>query len=282
MSGKGRLACFDVNTGKEKWTVDLVKDLGGPENEFGYSESPLVEGGLVFCYPGGPVNNVVALDRFTGKPAWSTKAMSDTTSFVSPLLITLPSRKILVTMSRHYIFGIDIKNGELLWSQKLDNYKYDGDHCDTPVYADGMIYYCTGDENGNGMVKLELSQDGKSVRELWRNPAAANGFGGFVKQGNYLFIATAKKQLVCLEIVKGSVVSSLRPNSGSIIAADNRLYCYNDNGDLKLISFDNGKLSEISKFKIEKGTKEHFSHPVISGGILYVRHGKALMAYKVK
>lgn len=37
----------------------------------------------------------------------------------------------------------------------------------------------------------------------------------------------------------------------------------------------------MGKLKIEKGSKEHFAHPVLTNGILYIRHGKALMAYKV-
>jgi hypothetical protein len=38
----------------------------------------------------------------------------------------------------------------------------------------------------------------------------------------------------------------------------------------------------ISKFKITAGTKEHFSHPVIKNGTLYIRHGKALMVYDIR
>jgi len=38
----------------------------------------------------------------------------------------------------------------------------------------------------------------------------------------------------------------------------------------------------VSKFKIVNGTKEHFAHPVISNGVLYIRHGNALMAYEIK
>ena len=48
------------------------------------------------------------------------------------------------------------------------------------------------------------------------------------------------------------------------------------------MSYNNKKLTIESKFKIEKGTKEHFAHPVIGNGVLYVRHGKALLAYKIK
>ncbi len=282
MSGKGRLACYEVPTGKEKWAVELVRDLKGLDPEFGFAESPLIDGDLVFCAPGGPVNNVVALNRFSGKQVWTSKALGDTTSFTSPLLITLPSRKLVVTLSRHYIFALDAKTGELLWSQKIKNYKYDGEHCNTPVYAGGMIYYCAAEENGNGMVKLELSPDGKSVREVWRNQEAANGFGGFVVSIGHVFLANAKKQLVALDIAQGKVVSTLRPGSGSIIMSGDRLYSYNDNGDMKLIAFENNKFSEISRFKVSKGSKEHFSHPVIANGVLYIRHGNALMAYKIK
>jgi hypothetical protein len=42
------------------------------------------------------------------------------------------------------------------------------------------------------------------------------------------------------------------------------------------------KLEVVSKFKITKGEKEHFAHPVIANGVLYVRHGKVLMAYGIK
>jgi outer membrane protein assembly factor BamB len=282
MSGKGRLTCFEVNSGKEKWAVEMIANLGGLDEEFGIAESPLVDGDLLYCFPGGPTTNFAALNRFTGKTVWTSKALGDTTSFCSPILVSLTSRKIIVTMSRHYLLGIDTKNGDLLWNHKIENYKYDGDHCNTPLYADGFLYYTTAEENGNGLVKLRLSPDGKKIDELWRNKNAKNAFGGFVKQGNHIFMATDKKILVCIDLEKGNEIGSLRPNSGSIIYADNRFYCYNDNGDMKLIKFDNGKFTEAGKFKVSKGSKEHFSHPVIGNGVLYIRHGNALLAYAIK
>ncbi|MCX6239115.1 MAG: PQQ-like beta-propeller repeat protein, partial [Bacteroidia bacterium] len=281
-SGNGWLACFELATGKEKWAVNMVADLGGLENEFGYSESPLIDGDNVYCMPGGKIQNVVALNRFTGKTTWTSKATADTTSFCSPILISLPSRKIFVSLSHHYIFGVDAKNGELLWSQKLENFRYDGEHCSTPVFADGFLYYIVADENGNGAVKLELSPDGKNIKEIWRNRTATNAMGGYVKINNQLFTTTNKKKLICIDTNTGSVLDSLSSNKGSLIYADNRFYCYSETGDVKLIKFENKKLAEISKFRLDKGTREHFSHPVIANGTMYIRHGKALMAYDIK
>jgi outer membrane protein assembly factor BamB len=282
ISGTGRLACYELATGKEKWAVDMVKEFGGIENYFGYSESPLIDGDNVYCMPGGPINNVISLNRFTGKTIWTSKVMGDTTSFCSPMIFKLTSRNVLVSLSRHYIFGIDTKNGQLLWSQKLENFKYEGEHCNTPLFADGFLYYTTADDDGNGTVKLEVLPDGKSIKEIWRNKSGENGFGGFVKPDNYLFLTTKQKKLLCLDTKTGNIIDSLSSTKGSLIYANKLLYCYNENGDLKLIKFDNNKFTEISKFKIEKGTKEHFSHPVIANGIIYIRHGKALMAYNIK
>ncbi len=60
------------------------------------------------------------------------------------------------------------------------------------------------------------------------------------------------------------------------------LYYYNQKGDINLINPDKEKMERVSFFRVPKGTKEHFSHPVIYRGILYIRHGKALMAYPLK
>jgi len=281
-SGHGRLACFEVATGKEKWAVNMVRDLDGIENEFGYSESPLIDGDDLFCTPGGANKNVVALNRFTGKTTWTSKALGDTTSFSSPIMISLPGRKIFANISRHYIFGLDAKSGELLWSQKLENFKYEGEHCSTPLFTDGFLYYIVEDENGNGAVKLEISPDGKNIKEMWRNKNATNAMGGYLKIGNHLFTTTNKKKLICIDATTGNIVDSLSSTKGSLIYAGNLFYCYNETGVVKLIKFENSKFAEISKFKVEKGTKEHFSHPVIANGTMYIRHGRALMAYDIQ
>jgi len=42
------------------------------------------------------------------------------------------------------------------------------------------------------------------------------------------------------------------------------------------------KFEIISSFKVPMGTGEHWAHPVILDGILYIRHGDTLMAYDIK
>ncbi|HEX7585981.1 MAG TPA: PQQ-binding-like beta-propeller repeat protein [Prolixibacteraceae bacterium] len=281
-SGLGRIACLEAASGKVKWTVDMIGDMGGKLNEFGNSESLYVDEKNVYCMPGGAETNVAALDRFTGKVVWTSKALGDGVSFCSPMVIKLPERKVLVTLSREYLMGLDLSNGELLWSQKEDSVKYEGDYCNTPIFADGYIYEVSGIEKGTGAFKLQLSPDGRSIKEVWRNGKVRNALGGFVKIDDHLFCTSGDHKLKCLDIKNGMVVDSISGLSGSVIYADHHLYCYTDNGYVNLIKLDGSQMKVVSKFKIEKGAKEHFAHPVIANGVLYVRHGNALMAYQIR
>jgi hypothetical protein len=69
---------------------------------------------------------------------------------------------------------------------------------------------------------------------------------------------------------------------GNIIAADGLLYCYSEKGEMALVKPNPEKFEIISKFSITQGTGQHWAHPVIYKGVLYVRHGDSLMAYKIK
>jgi outer membrane protein assembly factor BamB len=278
-SGNGRIVCLEKQTGKEKWATEMVADLNGIMPDFGYCESLLVDEKIVYCFPGGANTNAAALDRLTGKIIWTSKALGDTACFTSPMLIKLPARNLVVTFSNYYIMGLDARTGELLWSQKQENVKYK-QQCNTPIFDQGFIYYVAGD--GNGAVKLELSEDGKSIKEIWRNKNVKNNFNGFVKIDNRIISSDRSQKIKLLDEMTGATVDSLKLNRGAVIAADGMLYCYSDNGDVNLISLNGTKMEVVSKFKCEKGTKEHFSHPVIKNGVLYIRHGKALMAYNIK
>jgi hypothetical protein len=41
------------------------------------------------------------------------------------------------------------------------------------------------------------------------------------------------------------------------------------------------KFEIISSFTIPSASKQHWARPVIDGGVLYIRHGNALMAYTI-
>jgi outer membrane protein assembly factor BamB len=278
-SGMGEILCLEAATGRKKWSVNMLTELHGVNVRFGYTESLLIDGEKLFCFPGGKDTNVVALDRFTGKMIWKSSAMADSAAYCSPMLITLPGKKILVTMMIHHLIGIDAATGTLLWNHPFER---TGDiHCNTPVFENGNIYY--DDRGGNGIVKLELSSDGMAIREVWRNFKGGNVQGGSVLTGDYLYGSRYRPaRFESVDIQTGNVADSARFGCGSTIFADSMLYCYNDQGMMGLIKQDHGKVELISSFKVTEGTLEHFAHPVIDKGILYIRHGTVLLAYDIR
>ncbi len=280
-SGLGRIGCFNINTGKEVWAVEMQKDFKGYLNEFGYSESVVTDDKNLYCFPGGTEINVAALDRFTGKTIWTSKTTGDTTHFVSPILVELPSRKLFVSVSRHHIFAVDCSNGTLLWKYPIA-FKYDGEHSNTPVYDAPYIYSVTAEDKGKGTLKLELSPDGKSVKEIWSNQQVKNNLGGFVVVNHKPCVLSENRNLNILDPSNGTVIEKIKAPYGGLIFADNKFIGYGNNGDVNLFNFENGKLTPGGSLKITKGSKEHFSHPVVANGVLYIRHGEALMAYKIK
>jgi hypothetical protein len=78
------------------------------------------------------------------------------------------------------------------------------------------------------------------------------------------------------------VLERVRSPFGGLIFADNKFICYGTTGDVTLFNYSDGKLVQGGTFKVTMGSKEHFSHPVVANGVLYIRHGEALMAYRIK
>ncbi len=287
-SGLGNLVCINAADGSLKWSVDMMKELNGRFTLYGQAESPLVDGDQVFLVPGGEENNVVALNRFTGKLNWSCKGRGEVPGYNSPIMIKLPTIDVLVTFSAYNMLGIDAKTGKLLWFHEqintplADRKPGMGDtHSNSALYENGYIYYIAGD--GNCGIKLKLSDDGKQITQVWRNTALDNFMGGFVKINNRIYSGSdTKRSLLCADATTGQVIDSLKIGNGSIAFADNMLYYYNQRGEMNLVKPGATQSELISKFKITTGTKEHFSHPVIKDGVLYIRHGNALMAYDIR
>jgi outer membrane protein assembly factor BamB len=287
-TGLGNLFCINRVDGKIVWSKDLIADFNGALPLHGHSESALVEGEKIFWNAGGKDNNVIALNRFTGTLIWSNKGFGERSAYNSPKLIELPARKILVTFSAYHLMGFDIATGKLLWSHEQDNYPPEkrlpgfGDtHCNTVLYDKGSIYYAAGD--GNCGVKLKLSDDGTMITEVWRNKGFDSFMGGIVRIGDYLYgCGTAKPELLAINALTGILTDSLRVGSGAIISADDMLYYYTQKGDMMLLTYNEGRIHEVSSFRIKEGNLQHFSHPVINNGILYQRHGTALIAFDIR
>lgn len=286
-SGMGNLFCINRKDGSILWTREFAKDFQGQYPLHGHSEAAVVKDEKVYWTPGGETFNVVALDRYSGEVIWSNPGFGERSGYNPGQLISHNGRDIFITFTAYHLMAFDANNGELLWSEEQFGVSPEdrklglGDtHANSVVYSEGALYYAAGD--GNRGVRLDLSGDGSEVTQSWRNELFDSFMAGIVKVGNHLYTSgTSKQFLYSIDATTGVLSDSLKIGHGALIAADDMLYYYNQRGELRLISFSEGQMKEISSFKITKGSGHHFSHPVIYRGILYQRRGNALMAFDI-
>jgi outer membrane protein assembly factor BamB len=276
----GMLFCMDATDGKKLWEVDLFKDYDGVNNKWGVTENLLVDGDVIFCTPGGKENNVIALNRNTGKLIWSCAGLGEASAYCSPLLIKLPKRTLLVTQTASSILGIDARTGTLLWSHPQPN-KWSV-HANTPYFKNGYLYCVSG--YGQGGVQLKLAADGSAKQEMWRNTSIDNRMGGFVVLGDKIYGSDdSNKGWYCVDWKTGkNIHGENMMGRGTTIWADGMLYCYSDVGEMALVKPTSDGFTKVSSFEVPYGEAQHWAHPAIVDGILYIRHGDALMAYDVE
>jgi outer membrane protein assembly factor BamB len=279
-SGLGVITCMDANNGTVKWKKDVFKDFDGQNITWGVTETVVVDGGLVYVTPGGRKNNVVALNRNNGDLIWTSPGMGEKSAYCTPLLVELPARKLLVTMTADHIVGIDASTGKMLWSHPQTN-RYQV-HANTPIYNDGGLFCFSG--YGQGGVKLELSEDGSSATKAWFSNKLDSRIGGMVLVNGYLYgSGDSNREWRCIDWKTGAEKYADKTlGKGVVIYADGMLYCYSDKGELALAEANPAGFKLASQTKVELGSDQHWSHPVIDNGRLYLRHGNVLIAYKIK
>jgi len=70
LGSDGDLACVETAKGKVRWRKNLRSDFGGQPGAWAYSESPLIDGDVLVCTPGGSTATMVALNKKNGEVLW--------------------------------------------------------------------------------------------------------------------------------------------------------------------------------------------------------------------
>ncbi len=201
----GTVACLSVENGKLLWQRSLTKDFGGVPPMWSYRESPLVDGDLLICTPGGPEALVVALNKKTGETVWKSRLPGAPASAgnARPERPGAPNRPtppnappgnrgggrpggfggprsgagyasiipITVEGQRQYV---QLTAESLVGLSASDGkllWRYDhpanrmGINCSTPIFQDGLIFAASAYGNGGGAAKLTKGPNGEFKAE---------------------------------------------------------------------------------------------------------------------
>ena len=108
----GEVICVNAQDGKEVWRKHLTADFGGPLVEWGFSESPLVDGDQVMSTPGGPKGTMVALNKKTGDLIWQTKDWTDNAHYSSIIIAEIDGVRQYVQLTDKNVAGVAPKDGK--------------------------------------------------------------------------------------------------------------------------------------------------------------------------
>lgn len=290
-SGYGDLACVNALTGDIIWQVKASEKFEGSYGMWGIAESLLILDEKLFYTCGGAKTTMVALDKMTGETIWMSDPLNDNPAYSSAILVQNEEHKLIANVTENYIIGINPETGETYW--KFSYGAFAGGRylanisCNMPIYEDGKLFITSGYDHKN--VMLTLTKDFKKVFFKWSTDVLDVHHGGTVKIGDYVYGSNwennAMGSWVCLDWKTGETKYETKwINKGSIIAADSMLYCYEEKtGNIALVESNPEEFKVISSFQVPLGSRgPYWSHPKIKDGILYIRHGDALMAYNIK
>ena len=281
LGSDGDLVCLDRASGKERWRKNLRTDFGGVPGMWAYSESPLIDGDVLVCTPGGSTAALAALNKMTGDTIWKTSIPGgDKAAYASIIIAHAGDTKLYVQFLHKGLVGVDAATGKLLW--RYEKTKDMQANIPTPIFHDGYVFSSAG-RTGGGLIKLKVDKDGVGFVPVYFVQAMSNGIGGTVLVGDFLY-GTNATSLVCLEFATGKVKWKDRSvGTGAICYADGHLYVRGEKGTVALVEPTPDGYKEKGRFtQPDHGRIPAWPHPVIANGCLYLRDQGFLFCYDIK
>ncbi|HOW72045.1 MAG TPA: PQQ-like beta-propeller repeat protein [Phycisphaerae bacterium] len=279
----GEFVCVNAADGKEQWRKHYEKDFGASRPEWGFSESPLVDGDRVVVTPGGPDGAMVALNRKTGELIWRSRDFTDGVQYSSIVIARFGGVRQYVQLLMNHLVGISAKDGAVLWKAAR---KGETAVVPTPVIEGDLAYVTSGYNVGCSAFRITAKDGRFSAEEVYANQEMANHHGGVVQAGGKVFGYSDGRGLVCQEISSGKVLwaEKDRLRKGCVSFADGMLYFREeDKGTMILVKASSDGFAEQGRFaQPDRARQKAWPHPTIADGRLYLRDQGTLLCYDVK
>ncbi len=230
--GPGGIHCFDLE-GTPQWS----RELGSFPGPWGVAASPIIDGDLVIqnCDAEGACS-LVALDKRTGKPVWTTKrAAAERGGWSTPVIIEAAGRRELLLSGEAGVNAYDPATGKELWFCR----GIAGRGEPVPVYANGLIYVVNGLPGNTYVIKPGGNGDVTATHRVWD----AKRLGGRDQPapavvGDYLLIASMSGILTTYDAKSGEIFFSERLGvtlAASPLVANGLVYFQGETGDVVVI-----------------------------------------------
>jgi outer membrane protein assembly factor BamB len=283
LSGKGNLVAFNIADGKEVWKASLT-ELGGKIPGWGYCESPLIQGDLVIATPGGAQGTLAAFNKASGKLAWQSAEWTENAHYASAIAADLNGTRQIIQLTMGSFAGVNAADGKVLWKSEFPGKTA---VIPTPIFKDGQVFVAAG--YGVGCKSVKIGAD-NSVETLYESTDMVNHHGGVILVDGHLYGYNDKAGWSCLDFKTGAVKWTEKKalGKGAIHYADGCFYLLEERtGTVVLIKASDRGWDEQGRFTLSPQTTQRnpkgmvWTHPVVSGGKLYLRDQELLFSFDV-
>ncbi len=286
--GSEGMYCYDME-GKLIWKKDLGKlDWGffsSPSAQWGGGSSPVIHGQMVIIQCDVQENSfLAAFDLADGAQIWKTPR-NDFPTWGTPTVYTGREHSQIIINGYKHIGGYDIKTGKEIWKMKGG-----GDiPVPTPIVGHNLIYI-TNAHGGKSPIyavclsatgDISLNEDESSNKHIaWSYSKDGNYIPTPILYNDYLYCCSGKGKISCIEAETGkllyreSLSSSSVPFSASPVAADGKIYCTAEKGDIYVLKAG----PEFKLIGTNKMNETCMATPAISQGALFFRTRNHLVA----
>jgi outer membrane protein assembly factor BamB len=272
-------ACLNAKDGARVWTRQSLRY--NPVH--GNGGSPILAGDrLIFSIDGTDKQEIVALERKTGKVAWRTPrnlSVQKPFSFSTPLLITANGREQVISAGSGVVMSLDPTTGKELWRVR---YGSGYSVVPRPVYGNGLVYLSSGYEAPLVYaIRPGGTGDVTSTHVAWKTKAGAPRNASPLLVGDALYLADDLGLVTCLEARTGKERWNERVGrafSASPILAGGLMYFLDEDG-LATVVKPGASYEEIARNKMGERALASLG---VDGNALLLRTEKALYRIEKK
>ena len=261
----GDVICADMD-GKRLW----AKNLGVPENHYGFASSLLMYGNeLIIQYDNNSNAKLIALSTVNGNQLWS-KSRKDKIAWSSPIIAKASGQQAVIVMGNPAITAYSVSNGSELWRVECMS----GEVGSSPCASNGIIF-------GASEYATCIAINAATGEKIWEAGDCLPECSSPVATKDMLYVATSYGAVCAYDAKDGKVVKQHElstPFYSSPVIADGKIWLFSNSG--KCYIFSTGKdFKLITSF--ETGEKT-FATPAFTDGMMVVRTDKSLYVVKKK
>ncbi|MCP4663697.1 MAG: PQQ-binding-like beta-propeller repeat protein [bacterium] len=278
LSPRGRLFALRLDSGDERWSHDLVEELGARAPLYGFVSAPIVVGGTLVMQTGGDGGHSIAgFDPKTGELLWSMG--DDSVTYQSPVAVRIDGEEQVFAVTDRHLFGLAPRTGEVLWQHEHTSGEGGGFQRAQPVLVDETSVLLT-DRPASALYRVTKTADGYGADERWRGRALHSNFASPAAYEGYVYGVTGRSFLTCVDPARGETVWKSRPpGGGQLVLVDGHLVILAPSGEVVVAEATPEGYREKARVKaLERGS---YTRPSFAGGRIYVRNLREIAAVGV-